>query len=582
MVATRDIVEFKSLLHRIYLHPRNKSQITRSPGGLHLPRHRPPAPGGRNGYLQRNHRPLDTVSLLCYWRHPSRSNLKWSCWRISVITVLSLLTLTWLYVSLIAFNDREDINWKAFFILNQRMNWFLVLLVISALLAIYSLLLLVFTLFQLALKEPLDLHCVHKFFLFVAVVFIAMGTALMTKCWAKEWATVHLSFQATAPFLQLGGVGALTLVSWLVFHGFHKARRAVSKVLIMLVFLGVSVVIFLSPLFIQSPCLMEEGDVLPPKPGLIGHRGAPMLAPENTLMSFQRSVNCNVIAFETDVQVSKDGVPFLMHDSGSKFLWRTTDVREKISEKELNDSKNFTWEELQRLNADKWLLETEPFLSISQHAEAKNHSVPSLAQLLDLAKSWNISVIFDMKNDLENDTLDDTINTLDTILKSEIPRNQILWLPPNHRAYVKKAAPGFTHVYDNVSKMDGDGGDHLNINYNMLNTTMIRHLRGRNVSVNLWTVNEPWLFSLLWCSGASSVTTSACHLLQNMTHPVWTMSMKVYRIIWISVDVASFLIMSVLFILKWCRLRHTTGKEKPIEEVSFWSQTELYPFLDSK
>lgn len=37
---------------------------------------------------------------------------------------------------------------------------------------------------------------------------------------------VLASWQATAPFLQLGAVGALTLLSWFVFRGFHKASSA--------------------------------------------------------------------------------------------------------------------------------------------------------------------------------------------------------------------------------------------------------------------------------------------------------------------------------------------------------------------
>lgn len=48
-----------------------------------------------------------------------------------------------------------------------------------------------------------------------------------------------------------------------------------------------------------------------------------------------------------------------------------------------------------------------------------------------------------------------------------------------------------------------------------------RELRGKNVSVNLWVVNERWLFSLLWCTGASSVTTNACHIFKNMSKPDW-------------------------------------------------------------
>lgn len=39
--------------------------------------------------------------------------------------------------------------------------------------------------------------------------------------------------------------------------------------------------------------------------------------------------------------------------------------------------------------------------------------------------------------------------------------------------------------------------------------------------MNLFVVNKPWLFSLLWCAGVNSVTTNDCQLLQQMHYPVW-------------------------------------------------------------
>lgn len=50
-----------------------------------------------------------------------------------------------------------------------------------------------------------------------------------------------------------------------------------------------------------------------------------------------------------------------------------------------------------------------------------------------------------------------------------------------------------------------------------------RDLRKQNVTVNLWVVNERWLFSLLWCAGASSVTTNVCPLLREVDRPDWVM-----------------------------------------------------------
>lgn len=48
-----------------------------------------------------------------------------------------------------------------------------------------------------------------------------------------------------------------------------------------------------------------------------------------------------------------------------------------------------------------------------------------------------------------------------------------------------------------------------------------RALHRDNVSVNLFVVNKPWLFSLLWCAGVDSITTNDCQLLQQMQYPLW-------------------------------------------------------------
>ena len=47
---------------------------------------------------------------------------------------------------------------------------------------------------------------------------------------------------------------------------------------------------------------------------VIGHRGAPALAPENTLPSFMRAIELGVDYIEFDVRASKDGRLVIMHD----------------------------------------------------------------------------------------------------------------------------------------------------------------------------------------------------------------------------------------------------------------------------
>ena len=58
-----------------------------------------------------------------------------------------------------------------------------------------------------------------------------------------------------------------------------------------------------------------------PCPRWIAHRGAGKLAPENTLAAFRLGAAHGYRAFECDVKLSADGVPFLLHDAT---LERTT------------------------------------------------------------------------------------------------------------------------------------------------------------------------------------------------------------------------------------------------------------------
>jgi glycerophosphoryl diester phosphodiesterase len=80
-----------------------------------------------------------------------------------------------------------------------------------------------------------------------------------------------------------------------------------------------------------------------PYPFWIAHRGAGKLAPENTLAAFRLGASHGYRAFECDVKLSADGVPFLLHDDT---LARTTGERGLASER--------SWSELSRLDAGGW------------------------------------------------------------------------------------------------------------------------------------------------------------------------------------------------------------------------------------
>jgi glycerophosphoryl diester phosphodiesterase len=80
-----------------------------------------------------------------------------------------------------------------------------------------------------------------------------------------------------------------------------------------------------------------------PYPRWIAHRGAGKLAPENTLAAFRVGAGFGYRAFECDVKLSADGIPFLLHDDT---LQRTTGGHGLASQ--------LSWSELSRLDAGSW------------------------------------------------------------------------------------------------------------------------------------------------------------------------------------------------------------------------------------
>lgn len=74
------------------------------------------------------------------------------------------------------------------------------------------------------------------------------------------------------------------------------------------------------------------------QPLIIAHRGASAEKPENTLAAFQRALELGVDGIELDVQLSRDGVPVVFHDSS---LRRLTGQSGRLTDK--------TWRELQTL-----------------------------------------------------------------------------------------------------------------------------------------------------------------------------------------------------------------------------------------
>uniref|UniRef100_A0A3Q3FVY4 Glycerophosphodiester phosphodiesterase domain containing 5b n=1 Tax=Labrus bergylta TaxID=56723 RepID=A0A3Q3FVY4_9LABR len=495
----------------------------------------------------------------CRWKRYQRSHddtTKWELlWSLILLFTFSLL-LVWFYFWWEAHNDYNEFNW---FLYNRSGEWSdgtVPILATTAAGFTYIAFLMVLALCHIALGQQLNLHWLHKIGVATALLTTIIGVISVNQTWGQEWDVIPISLQATGPFLHIGALAAVTALSWIVAGQVARSEKTMFQVVVMLLYLTVLLGLYVVPLYITSPCIMDRNS-LKQRPNVIGHQGAPMLAPENTLWSFQRALQMNVTGFEADVTISEDGVPFLMHDHT---LQRTTDVQKVFPDRVTIDASYFNWTDLQHLNAGQWFLKGDPFWTVhmlSPHEKdlITNQSVCSLEQLLKLASYHNTTVVFRLRRPPpEHPCHYSWINdTLQAVQQSGIPQSLVMWTPNEGRAMVKQLAPGLIQTsLEKLSpkSLDQSGISRLLLRYNQASTQEIRDFSQSNVSLTLYTVNEPWLYSVLWCSGVSAVSSEAPQILNKVPYPVWLMRPDEYCLMWVSADLISFAVVVGIFIFQ--------------------------------
>lgn len=102
------------------------------------------------------------------------------------------------------------------------------------------------------------------------------------------------------------------------------------------------------------------------RPLILAHRGASAYAPENTLAAFLLARELGADGVELDVQLSRDGVPVVIHDHTVE---RTTNGYGRVSE--------LTIWELKQLDAGAW-----------KDAAFSGEKIPTLAEVFDVLADW--------------------------------------------------------------------------------------------------------------------------------------------------------------------------------------------------
>jgi glycerophosphoryl diester phosphodiesterase len=111
------------------------------------------------------------------------------------------------------------------------------------------------------------------------------------------------------------------------------------------------------------------------QPRIIGHRGAALRAPENTLAGLRKAHELGARWVEFDVQATRDGHPFLLHDAR---LERTTNGYGIAADR--------SEAELARLDAGAWFAPAY-----------RGECVPSLGETLELLETLDMGAVVEVK-----------------------------------------------------------------------------------------------------------------------------------------------------------------------------------------
>ena len=112
------------------------------------------------------------------------------------------------------------------------------------------------------------------------------------------------------------------------------------------------------------------------------HRGASAAAPENTIAAFERAIEVGVDAIETDIRLSRDGVPVLVHDAD---LSRVANSGAKVAD--------LTAAELARIDVGAWMAPAFSGQGIPTLSWLAARCCPDLRLLLDLKVDGSAAAI---------------------------------------------------------------------------------------------------------------------------------------------------------------------------------------------
>ncbi|WP_017416254.1 glycerophosphodiester phosphodiesterase [Clostridium tunisiense] len=237
-----------------------------------------------------------------------------------------------------------------------------------------------------------------------------------------------------------------------------------------------------------------------------GHRGASGYFPENTMIAFEKALEMGATGIETDVQMTKDGVLVLIHD---EYVNRTTDGIGLV--------KDFTYKELMKLNASSYM-----------KTYASPTSIPTVEELIALAKEKNITVNFEIKSGIIiYPNIEEKL--IEFIYKKGLQDNVIL-SSFNHYSLVKckevskEINTGILYMealYKPENYCVSIGANALHPHFYSAQPEIIEAAHYKGLKVNPFTVDDENIMKNLILSGTDGIITNYPDKLKNVMEDLY-------------------------------------------------------------
>jgi glycerophosphoryl diester phosphodiesterase len=207
---------------------------------------------------------------------------------------------------------------------------------------------------------------------------------------------------------------------------------------------------------------------------ILAHRGASAYAPENTMSAFELGVKMGAKGIETDIHLSLDGIPVIIHD---EFIDNVSNGK--------GDCKKKSVEELKKYDFGSWFSQ--------KYASEK---IPLLEELLDYVQKKDIILNIEIKKGfvkypgIEEKAVElvQKYNLEDRVVLSSFNHYSIMRIKEINKTLSTGAlyAAGLALPWEYAKIINAE---YIHPLFGSVNKSIIDSCRRNNIKVNGWTIN---------------------------------------------------------------------------------------------